>query len=62
MSTLYCKTKSGKIFKVWSDNVDEETMHVYSVDEHFDVESTETQIFKYSEIDKVDSNLAVLSN
>jgi hypothetical protein len=62
MSNLYCKTKLGKIFKVWSDNTEEKTMHVHPSDEHFDAESTNCHIIKYSEIDKVDSNLAVLSD
>ena len=62
MSNLYCKTKSGKVFKVWTDNTDEETMNVYPTDEQFDAESTNTKIVKYSEIEKVDSNLAILQN
>jgi hypothetical protein len=60
MSHLYCKNKAGKIFKVWSDNTEEETMNVYPVEEHFDAESTNTLLFKYSEIEKVDTNLALL--
>jgi hypothetical protein len=60
MSNLYCKTKSGKTFKIWSDNTKEETMDVYPVDEQFDAESTNTQLIKYCEIDQVDGNLSVL--
>lgn len=60
MSNLYCKTKAGKFFKVWSNNVDEKTMHVYPHNEQFDAESTVTDIVQYSEIEKVDTRLSAL--
>ena len=60
MSNLYCKTKSGKIFKVWSDNVDEKTMNVFPYDEQFDAESTNTDIIPYADIDTANSDLSAL--
>lgn len=57
ISNLYCKTKSGQIFKVWSDNTLEETMNVYPIDEQFDAESTNTQLIQYSNIESVMNNL-----
>ncbi|MFS1428525.1 hypothetical protein LMH73_015590 [Vibrio splendidus] len=50
MSSLYCKTKTGKVYQIWSDNTDEQTMHVYPHDEQFDAESTVTTIINYSDI------------
>lgn len=58
----YCKTKKGDIFKIWSDNTEEETMHVYPADENFDAESTITNVIAYSDIECVDSNLSILEN
>ena len=57
MCNMYCKTKTGEIFKVWSDNTLDETMDVYPINEMFD-----TELIQYSDIEKVDSNLAVLSH
>ena len=62
MCNMYCKTKTGEIFKVWSDNTLDETMDVYPINEMFDTELTNTQLIQYSDIEKVDSNLAVLSH
>lgn len=56
----YCKTKSGNIFKIWSDNEDEETMHVYPADEQYYADSTNCEIIPYSEISATDSNIFVL--
>lgn len=42
--------KNGKKVRLWSDNVDEETMHVYDADEEFDAESTICDIVKYAEV------------
>lgn len=47
----YCKTKAGKVYKIWSDNVEERTLNVYPEDEHFDAESTNTTVFRYDEVE-----------
>lgn len=61
----YCKLKNGEIFVLWSDNVDEETVDLISLDQlndlgKYDPESFYLEHFQYSEIDKTDTNLAYL--
>jgi hypothetical protein len=62
MSNLYCKTKNGEVFKVWSDNPSEQTMNVYPVEDIFDAESTNTTAIDYHDIACVDSNFPLLSS
>lgn len=49
-NTIHVRTKSGSIFKVWSDNVDEQDLNVYPADENFDAEATTTTLIKYNEV------------
>jgi len=62
MSSLYLKTKSGNIFKVWSDNQKDETMDVYPYNENFDIESTVLTTIPYSNIKQLDSNLYLIKS
>lgn len=60
--SLYCITKKGETFKVFSDNTEEETYDVYPVDEKFSAQSTVLETLKYSEVFNTDTNLSLLSN
>lgn len=46
----YILTKNAKIYKVWSDNVEEFTYSVYDSEEEFDVFSTYLEVIHYSDI------------
>lgn len=59
---MYCKTKSGKIFKIWSDNPDEKTMNVYPATENFDPEVTCTDEIPYSDVVKISDDYVSLKN
>lgn len=60
LNDTYCKTKDGKIHKIWSNNIEEKTMHVYRHDEHFDAESTVTNVIRYDDIERTSDNLESL--
>ncbi|KKL06849.1 hypothetical protein LCGC14_2591900 [marine sediment metagenome] len=58
----YVKLKNGEIWILWSDNVEEETMHVYPLDrkDNWDVEWDKCTEINYSDIEMTDTNLVVL--
>ncbi len=58
----YIKLKNGKIWILWSDNVEEKTMHVYSLDrkDDWDAEWDRLTVINYSDVEMSDTNLTVL--
>ena len=58
----YVKLKDGTIWILWSDNQNEETMLIYSLDEKdsFDVEWDRLHEVNYSEVEITDTNLFCL--
>lgn len=48
----YVKLKDDTIWILWSDNTEEETMHVYPLDKEddFDVEYDMLKVVKYNEV------------
>lgn len=61
----YCRLKNGKIMIVYSDNVDEKTMHLFELDEldelgNYDAEFLTTEEYCYSEIEQVSRDLDFL--
>jgi hypothetical protein len=61
MLFTYCKLKDGREMVVFSDNIDEETMHVFSVDElpHYDPEWIICEEVPYSAIERTDTNRVI---
>lgn len=59
--TTYCKLKDGREMVVWSDNTDEETMHVYPVQDliRYDAEYQMYEEVKYSDVLRTDTNRTV---
>ena len=57
----YCKLKDGSEMVVFSDNTDEETMHVFPVEEliNFDVEYISCKEIPYSDILCTDTNRVI---
>jgi len=55
---MYIKTIDGKEWKLWSDNIDEETMHVIPKDkEHeFDVEFDTCDMITYKDVESFKEN------
>jgi len=54
---IYCKLKDRREMVVWSDNIDRETMHVFSVEElPYDPEWLICEEVLYSEIERTDTN------
>ena len=60
--SLYCKTKSGQIFNVWSDNCSEGTFDCYPLNEVFCAESTNLTTIRHEDIENLDTNLSILQN
>ncbi len=63
---MFCRLKNGKGFVVYSDNAEDETMDLISLDqcdEHgrYDVENITTGNYKYSEVDALDQNRHAIS-
>lgn len=58
---LYCLLKDGRKMVVWSDNEEEETMSVFSLDElgAFDPEYQCYETVSYSEVLRTDRNKVV---
>lgn len=59
----YAKLKDGRIMVVYSDNIGEETMHLYNLDKayNFDVEvDTIDEVVDYKDIEQTDTNLELL--
>lgn len=60
----YAKLKDGRIMVVYSDNIAEETMHLYNLDKRyiFDVEvDTIDEVVSYADIEQTDTNLVLLN-
>lgn len=49
----FCKLKSGKVKFIWSDNIEEETMHLFPAElaYSYDIEWDIPDIFSYEEIE-----------
>jgi len=60
----YVKLKDGRIVIIWSDNTEEETMHVYPVDMDppFDIEVDSCEMVNYDDVVVIDSNRSVVEN
>jgi len=54
----YCKLKSGEIFRIFSDNVSEETLSVLPIDADVEVDVCET--IPYSDIETRAETLCLL--
>ncbi len=59
----YAKLKDGRIMVVWSDNMGEDTMHLYNLDKRyiFDVEVDTSEVVSYADIEQTDTNLVLLN-
>lgn len=56
----YVKLKDGTVWVLWSDNTDEETMHVFDIKElpDYDLEFLPSmKVVNYSDIDRTDTNV-----
>ena len=60
----YLKLRDGTIYVIWSDNIEEETMNVYKLEDRFtfDASYDDTKLISYSDILIIDSNLSVVQN
>ena len=50
----FCKLKTGECMKIWSDNVDENTMHLFPMSLlDYDIEVDTPDIYSYEDIEKL---------
>lgn len=57
----YCKLTDGRNMVVWSDNTDEETMHVFPVEDlaGFDAEHQNFTVVPYADVVRTDTSRTV---
>lgn len=58
----YCKLKNGDVVIIWSNNIEEKTILAYPIEQEdeFDIEWDYLTEYKYSEVDRTDTNLSNL--
>ncbi len=67
MSNTFAKLKDGSIHVVYSDNIDEETMHLIPRSQwndehgHYDAEWICSKEYPYADIVETDTNIVVLN-
>jgi hypothetical protein len=55
---MYIKAKDGKLYKIWSDNIEEQTMNCIPIENEnsFDIEFDSLSFLRYDEIAEIADN------